>query len=546
MSQSTPEADGAKGRPGFASGAAVLGGAGLIGRIIGALYRIPLANVLGTEGSGYYGIAYPVYSAVAAAATIGIPTAISQLVAGYIGTESIGAAERVFVTARRFLFILGAALTATFIVLAGALAELVKEPPAAEALQAVSPALLFVCVISCYRGVFQGFGNMKPAAMSQVLEQCGKLGLGLTAAWAVDSSGGTPAESAAAALGGIACSEAAVMLYLSYSYRHSTVFRKLHEERYDHASSNHGMLRLLVSTAIPVTLGACVMPIILAMDSVFAAPALQSAGMDARAAASQLGLLTMNVEPLVNIPSALSAALAMNVVPAIALLFARHDNEECQERMQLSMKIAVMVGLPCAAGFALFGRPIIALLFTSLNETELDTAGAMLSVMGIGVLCLTVIHTATGVLQGIGKNMLPVVALCTGAAIKASTILPLVRSLGIVGAAWSSVLCFAAVLILDLFFVRRSVMHMTSWVRALGWPLAATAVMAAISICSYALVSKLSSNAAVLCAICAGAVVYAFTLCRSGWVSATEIEMLPGGNVLVSLTKRLGMWKENT
>lgn len=532
------------GEQNFVQGAAVLGAAGLIAKIVGALYRIPVANVLGSEGSGYYGMVYPVYSALAAVSTLGIPTAVSQLVATRAGLGDTDGAARVFYVANRFLLVLGGCLAAAFFALAGPISDIVREPPAAYAFAAVSPAFFFSCMISCYRGVLQGYEHMTPTAVSQVIEQLGKLGLGLTAAWIVMNRTENPAYGAAAALGGIASSEAISLLYMMGACKRSPVCRTLRSAKKGSREERRTDLLALLAEAFPVTIGACVMPIVLSLDSVLVAPALQASGMGPREAASQVGFLTMNVAPLINLPAAFSAALAMSVVPALAQSVARSDAALREDQTQLAMKMGMWIGLPCAAGFAFFAKPILALLFGSLSPAELDTAAGLLRTMSTCVLFLTLVQTATGVLQGVRRQILPVIALAAGAAAKAILTPLFVRVWGVSGAAWASVACFAAACAVDIYCICRYTPFRADPVNLLRRPFFAAVAMICAAELVNAVVGIQSQNLGIVLAIVVGAAVYLYGMCRSGCVSERELQLLPGGRKLVKLGLKLGFWKE--
>ena len=531
-------------RSGFVEGVAMLGAAGLLAKLIGALYRIPIANVLGAEGSGYYGMVYPVYSVLAAVSSVGIPTAISQLVAKNVGADNVASAAHVFHAARRGLLLIGAGTAAAVFLLAGPLSALIRERPATDAFRAISPAFALVCIISCYRGVLQGCQNMTPTAVSQVLEQVGKLGFSLTGTWAVMGAGGSPSAGAAAALGGIACAEALSAGYLACAYRKSDAAELLRNAPHCLRSDEWRALRTVITTAVPVTVGACILPLVFTADALIDASALQRVGEDARTAAAEVGLLSMNVEPLVNLPTALSSAIAISIVPALALASARENEEERVEKTQIAAKTSIWIGLPCAAGLALFARPIIALLFGGLSSAEQHTAGMLLRIMSISVFFLTFIQTATGILQGVGRHLLPIAALCIGLGIKVFATIALVQYAGILGAAWATVLCFGAMAAVDVWFVRRHASYPLDVRSQLLGPVAATILLAAAAWGVYSALRAFQEHFALILAVLTGGVVYLFALCRLGCVQPCDMALLPGGARLARHGRRIGLWKE--
>lgn len=524
------------------TGAAVLGAAGIFSKAAGAVYRIPLANLLGTEGSGYYGMAYPVFSALAAVATLGIPTGISQLVASCAGAGRDQSAARLFHVSMRFLLLLGSALSIAFFLLSGYLADVVRTPDAAYSFRAVSPAFLFVALLAGIRGYLQGYQIMEPTAVSQIVEQIGKLVIALGAAALVLKTTQNAAYAAGAALFGITCAEGTALVSIMISFARSPL-RRIHLTHAVNRSERREDLRALVSMTVPVTIGACVMPVILSLDSLEVSPALQLSGMSRKEAASQVGILTMNVAPFVNMPTALSAALAMSVVPSLAGSDRTSPDTTADRQMSLALKVALIIALPCASGLALFAQPIMRLLFRSLSACDLAAAAQLLQIMSISVFCLVMLQTVTGILQGVHHQVLPVAALAAAAAIKAVLTPVLVRRVGITGAAWASCVCFAAALVLDVYFMHRRTQARADRTTAVLMPFCATGIMCAAAAAVYAALAAVSQTAAVVTAVLFGAVLYVLLLCRMGSVTYEELSLIPGGKKLARFAEKLGIWK---
>ncbi|MDO4572763.1 MAG: oligosaccharide flippase family protein, partial [Clostridia bacterium] len=162
----------------FVKGAAILGIAGLICKVIGAFFRIPLYNMLG-DGMQYYEAVYPFYSTLLVISSAGLPTAISRMVAERVTLGDYYGARRVFRKAMLLLLGIGAATTALMFFGADYLAASTVGTGAAMSFRALAPALLIVSLMCAYRGYLQGMQRMTGTALSQVVEQVGKLGFGL-------------------------------------------------------------------------------------------------------------------------------------------------------------------------------------------------------------------------------------------------------------------------------------------------------------------------------------------------------------------------------
>ncbi|MDL2237238.1 polysaccharide biosynthesis protein [Christensenellaceae bacterium OttesenSCG-928-K19] len=532
----------------FVKGAAVLGIAGLIVKIIGALFRIPLANVVGTEGMGYYQMAYPVYTLLLTVSTAGLPTAISKLVSERIAHGDYAGAHYTFQVARRVLLLIGIVTAILMFALARPISNLQATPPAMYSLMAISPALFFVSVMSAYRGYFQGMQNMTPTALSQLVEQAGKLVIGLSLAYVMLERTGNPAFGAMGALIGVTIAEAVALFYMIgvYGRRKNEILANIPQLDKDGAKKNfRPIVKQVLLIAIPVTLGACVMPIVSALDSVIVSRTLQDIGYAQKEATSMYGVLTGVVNPLINMPAVLSLALAMSLVPAISQSSAQGDTANVKAKSSFGFKLALLVGLPCATGFMLLAQPIIMMLYKNVQGSELAMAVMLFQMLSFGVLFLTLVQTMTGILQGLGKPVLPVISLAVGATAKVVVSILLIRvpDINIYGAAAGTICCYAIAAVMDIIFVVRRSGFSISIVNHIIKPVLATVVMGVCVYAAYRLVGGYSNTAGVLAAILVGIVVYAGVLLLTRGLTQLELDMLPGGGRLAKVMKKMRIWK---
>ncbi|MEG0251386.1 MAG: polysaccharide biosynthesis protein [Christensenellaceae bacterium] len=532
----------------FVKGAAILAIAGLIVKIIGAFFRIPLTNVVGTEGMGYYQLAYPVYSLLLVVSTAGLPTAISKLVSERVAKDDYEGAHYTFQIAWRVLAILGVITAILMFFLSGTIAKVQSTPPAIYSLMAISPALFFVSILSAYRGYFQGLQYMVPTAISQIVEQVGKLGIGLSVAYLFLSITGKPEMGAAGALIGVSCSEAISLLYMMIVYKRRKGEILLNIKNLDPKGATKNfkpIFKKILAIAIPVTLGACVMPIVMSIDSVIVSRTLQSIGYAQKTATSMYGVLTGVVNPLINMPAVLSLALAMSLVPAISQSKAQGDVQEMRNKSSFGLKLALLVGLPAATAFILLAQPIIMLLYKSVQGSELVMATGLFQLLSLGVLFLTLVQTMTGILQGMGKPFLPVYSLIVGAAVKIGVSLWLISvpSINIYGAAIGTMACYAIAAVMDVVFVVRRSQFKLSLINHILKPVLATAVMGVVVFLVYRLLGGHSNTVGVLAAILIGLVVYVLALLLTGGLTKQELTMVPGGAKITKVMKKLKVWK---
>ena len=248
----------------FVQGAAILGIAGLVVKVIGAAFRIPLANTIGLIGTSYYDTAYPYYSWLLVISTSGLPTAISKMVSERVTLGDYRGAHRVFTTAMQILCCIGLLTSILMFFGSDYIARLHMLPEAAYCFKALAPALFFVALMCAYRGYMQGMQQMVPTAISQVVEQVGKLVVGLSLAFMLLDQG--PEYAAMGALIGVTVSELLALVYVMLSYRRRWPRIRARLERSVRREVEPVASRLL-AIALPITIGASISPLASVVDS---------------------------------------------------------------------------------------------------------------------------------------------------------------------------------------------------------------------------------------------------------------------------------------
>ena len=264
-------------------------------------------------------------------------------------------------------------------------------------------------------------------------------------------------------------------------------------------------------------------------------------------AKSLFGLLTGFVNPLINMPAVLSMALAMSLVPAISASRAQHDEAGAAKKSGMGFKLALLVGLPCAAGFYLLAQPIMHMLFSNLKGDSLQTAGTLLAIMAVGVLFLTILQTMTGILQGLGKTYLPVINLFIGVGVKIAVSLIFIRmpEINIKGAAIGTVACYAVAAVLDIACVIRCAKFKFRLGDHILKPILAAAVMGAFVYFAYPALSQfVSQRLSTALVIAAAGVLYLILVFLFGALKRDDMEFIPGGRRITRLMVKLKIWKE--
>ncbi len=538
----------------FAKGAAILGGVGLISKIIGAVYTIATNYIVGTHGMSYYMTAFPVYTFLLAVSGAGLPVAISKMVSERVALNDYKAAYAIFRKSSVALVGIGFVTTVFMMVLSRPIATALGRPDASLTITVIAPSLFFVAIISAFRGYFQGMQQMVPTAVSQIIEQAGKAVVGLLLAWRWSDKG--EVYVAAGAMLGITVSEvfACIYLLIRYRVRIADFKRNVASDHYADLTKNIG--KKLVYLAAPIVVGACAMPFVQIADSAIITNTLRSMTsimlfgqeilLTTKIVNSLFSLLTAYVNPIINMPAVFSLALAVSLVPSISASKTRGDLRGISTKARIGFKLSLLIGLPCATGLFLLSTPIIHLLFARLTGENLIIAGNLMGIMAIAVLFLTVLQTMTGILQGMGKTYLPVINLFIGIGVKIliSVFFIRVPEVNIRGAAYGTVVCYAIAALLDVICVVKHAKARPSLLHDIIKPILATACMGLVI---YAIMphvasgeyDKLMTVGVILLAI----VVYVFSVFFFGAINREDMAYLPGGKRITSIMIRLKIWK---
>ena len=536
----------------FISGAAILALAGIASRVIGAVFRVVLAAILGDEGIGLYQYAYPLYSTLLVISTAGIPVALSKIMAEKIALKDYLEAQRVFKIAFILLAVSGFVITLVMLLGAEYISQvLIRDAKALYPLMAISPAIFFVTIMASLRGFFQGQQNMAPTAVSQLVEQLVRVGFSITIVLLLIPVGLEYA--AAGATSGAAAGGLAGLLLLAVLYFKKRVdLQVLGQQQKEHnPESVKRIIKRILTLAIPVTIGGLVIPLITMIDLAIVPRQLLAAGFELDEARALYGQLTGMAGSLVYFPNVVALALSMSLVPAISEAFALQNRALIQSRSAVAIKLTALFSLPSALGLFLLAEPITVLLF---NNAE---AGYSLAFMSWSVIPLCLYVTTTGLIQGLGKPILPAINMFYGGLVKTvfAWYLTAIPALNVGGAALASVIGLTVAAILNLNHVRRYAGWRVNWRELALLPLIATALMSVVVYFCYGAIVHLGRDLfsagllnalAVLIAIILGIAVFGIALLLLGGIKREELEMIPFiGQSLKNILSRLGLMRNS-
>ena len=512
-------------RQSFLSGAAILAGAVAVTKVLGALYKIPLGNLLDSRGMAHFYAAYNVYNLLLMLSTAGLPLAASRLVARAEALGRYGQARRVFRCALALLGGLGLLFSAVMFCLPQTMAALLHDPLAAEAIRVLAPSVLCVCLTSAIRGYTQGLGNMTPTAVSQIIESACKLLVGLGLCAFLLRHGAAPETGAAGAIAGVTCGTALGLLFLLWA------LRRCPRESGGPLEPVGETLRQLLRIGVPITVAGGAMSLMTLLDQSLVLGTLQTRlGYSAEAAAELYGQYTFGMTLFV-LPPSFIYPLSVSLIPAITQARSRRDETAAGRLTASALRITALLAFPMGAGLSVLAGPILHLLYPAVLETA-QAAAYHLTVLGIASIFVCLMVATNGILQANGRENIPIWTLLAGGALKIVTNYLMVGNpdMGIRGAPVGTLYSYALIVVLNLLAVYRCLKGRVDFFRCLWRPVLCTAVMALAARSCYALLAaRVSQNLAVLLAIAAAAAVYAILALALGVVTAEDLRRLPKG-----------------
>lgn len=421
---------------------------GLIAKIVGAIYRIPLTNILGAEGIGLYQLIFPIYALMLTMSSSGVPTSIARLVSEKRALGDDRGLAEIKRAALSVLLIGGIVFMFIMTALSYPIALSQGNPNMYIGYIMIAPAILFVAVGAYYKGYFQGMMMMTPTAISQIVEQIFKLALGLLFAYLlIDRS---IIAAVIGALGGLVIAEMVATLNMAIIYlfnrRKSTKIK---------VKLNKDAVKQLLLTMLPITLSGIIFPLTQFIDSILIINVLKISGMAQSAAVADYGLLTGTVNTLINMPIVITLSLAVAIVPYVSALRADRNADAIRDRAALSIKLSYYIGVPCFFAIYFLATPIIQMFYPALSIIQQETAAKLMQIMALSIISLSSMQIYTSILQALGKSIRPVYNTAIACAVKIILDFVLIYYLGIMGAAIASILCYLLATLLNGMYYRK-------------------------------------------------------------------------------------------
>lgn len=528
----------------FLGGAATLAGAVVLVKLIGAVYRIPVNNILSAEGKTYFQIAYNVYNVLLTISTAGLPLAISKLTSQAHALGRRNEQRKLFRTAIWLFFGLGVVLSLLMFFGANQLAALNYQPLATPAIRTLAPAVFCLCLLACMRGYTQGQGNMMPTAASQVLEVLLKLGVGLPAAWyAVKTLNLGVNYGAAGAILGVTVSEVAALFFMSlYLFRHRDS-----TPSDDVPPPAQTLMKRVLSIGIPITLSNSAMSIITMLDTQIVLSRLHSIRDQLPTSPvvlyGQYGLGT----DLVNLPPSFVFPVTMSLIPFVAAALAQHENARANRVVSSALRLIALLAIPAGIGLSVLSGPILLLLYPAQPQDAIACA-PLLQVQGVACIFICLMNLSNAILQSYGKEKIPIWTMITGGVTKIVMNYILVGNPGIniMGAPISTLCCYLVIAGLNLYFVWKYSPEKPRYLQIFAKPAIASVLMGVSAWAVHGFLSRtlsgfrsayLGSAAATLGAILVAVGVYGVLVLALRILRAEDLESVPHGKKLAKILR---------
>ena len=521
----------------FLQGTALLAMATAIVKVIGALYKIPLNAIIGTQGFGYYSTAYEIYAVLLMISTAGLPVAMSRMISQASALDHNNQVRRIYTTCRTIFLILGLSGSLAMTVFCRQLAQFQNQPDAWAAIGCLGPCVLLICIMSTFRGFFQGQSNMLPTSISQVLEAITKLIVGMIAALVLLKMTNSIPLAAGGAILGVTASCLLSSFYLYGCFRKSYgQLPQTGDEPQSFADTAKGLLVI----AIPITIGSAGLQLLTMLETKIYMGQLLSHGISQADADTMRGIYGMT-QTIFNMPCAFITPITISIIPAITSQLTLCKDKEARQTEESAVRITGLISMPCAFGLATLAEPVTALLGGYSGE-KLILATKLMTILGISIMFNAVVLVTTAFMQAHGRATRPVINMLIGGFLKLAAVYILTGNpnIGIVGTPIGTLLCYLCICVLNIYSIRTLLPHPPAIVKNLLRPFLSAALMGVFVYGSLSLLKYLGiTSRLVLCAlpVMIGVVVYVVAAVKLKVVTREDCLLLPKGEKIAKLLR---------
>ena len=537
----------------FIAQGAILAAATVLTKVIGVVYRIPLANILGDTGNGFYGYAYQIYAMALMVSSLSLPTAVSKLVSAKMAVGQKRNALRVFACSMIFAVVVGLLVTAVVFFGADAISvHAMRSPLSVYALKMLAPGLFIVAIMAVIRGYFQGLGSMMPTAVSQIIEQLIRAVISIAGAAIFVDMGTKAGEKAGEELLGPAYGAAGATLgtvlgalialaflgFVLWTYR-GKMRRQYRTDRSHKLESYQHILKVLVFTALPILFSTAIYNINQILDLTIFNHIMEAQGFTEDEYMALQGIYSGKYDTLVNVPLSIPTALCASVVPSLTAAVATRSKKLVHAKIDQTLRLNMVITIPCEVGFLVLASPLMVLLYNDASATP-----AYLLMIGSVVV---VLYSWASILNSIlhGLNYISSPAKNAGIALVvhliAFVIMMTVFKMNVYALAAGNIVFSLCMCWLDQRKVHKVCGFRINIMDTFIKPLIASAVMGVIAYLVWFGLDKLTGGRWIpICvALAVAVVVYVVVVLKIGTLSEDDITALPMGVRLLRYCKKL-------
>lgn len=550
---------GRKSKNSFVIQGSILAFAGILVRIIGLIYRIPLTRILGDEGNGYYSTAYDIYNVLILLSSQSMPLAVSKIVSEKLERRQYKNAYKIFKGALFYGAVLGVSFGLFAFLGADWLATSVyKSQPAAVALKVLAPTLTVACILGVMRGFFQGMGNMIPTAISQIFEQIVNAVVSVIAAYELTIYGvsiskmsklGESAGPAYGAAGGTlgtltGAIAALIIVVIVFWNSYGNIKKPIRKDKTKVEDSYATITKVIIFTITPVLISSTIYNISNLLDNpIYGNIVTGIFDVSSKTRAELWGVYSAKYRVLTTMPIAIASSLSTAIVPAMVRSYIAKDKQGMENKVSLALKFSMLIAFPCGMGLSVLGGPINSLLFG--GKIESTSIIMIFSIFTVVAFSLSTISNA--ILQGIDKLNVPIrnSAISLGIHIIFLLILLLVFRLGIYAVVIGDFTFAMTVAVLNSFSIKKYLGYKQEVHYTLVCPFVCSAIMGIFCLVFYKLgMMILPSNFIwTVLSILIAVVIYAVSLVFTKTITEDELYSIPKGNQIVRILKKFRLLK---
>ncbi len=521
----------------------ILAMASIIVRMIGIIYRIPVANIIGDEGNGIYGAAYEIYNLALILSSYSLPLAVSKLLSTQLAKGCYKTGRKIFIAAVIFSCISGGLMALLIFFGAGFIEKHFYSnfTGIAVPLKVLAITIFVVALLGTLRGFFQARKTMIPTAISQVLEQIVNAAGSIFFAWSFIRS---HAESEIAAGWGAAGSTMGTLLgaatglfFLVFVYiiYHPIVKKQIRHDRSINDTTYIEIYKMLIATIIPVILGQTVYQLSGVIDSMMFSKLATGDNVS-----TLYGVYSTKYKLLVNVPIAIASAMASSLIPTLVAAFTKGDKKGMKQKISVSIKVNMIVAFPCAFGLAFLGGPIVRMLFPS---SDYKLGGWLLAAGSVAVIFYALSTVTNAALQGINLMRMPVRHAAISLVIHVILVFILLKftKFGIYTLVIGNVAYPLVVCILNAMCVNKHLHYRQEYRTTFIIPGVSSIIMGACSFLIYHIGMALihSNTISCLIALLAAVIIYFMLILLLGGLKESDLPDFPMGMRIGRLAKKL-------